>query len=266
MLFAGIFGFGYMITTNNFIKGGTFTENEFNISNLTVPLYLSIYIIYCVINNKIENKWSKIDIITIICGFLIILFLEKRGVTLFLILVSATFLIKPICKYYVKYSKLILLVLFLFPLYELPLTEYIIDSGYIEEYFERSEDYSDLENNPRITRLLAASEFVSDFQASDLFGYHNEIQLSKVDDDWAHEHFHNTFLQFYYERGLLAIILFIIFIFLMKTIIPFDKNYYISHAVLLYLIFVGTNEDMLMTGSFYEVIIYYLLLLISNYH
>ena len=266
MLFAGIFGFGYMITTNNFIKGGTFTENEFNISNLTVPLYLSIYIIYCVINNKIENKWSKIDIITTICGFLIILFLEKRGVTLFLILVSATFLIKPICKYYIKYSKLILLVLFLFPLYELPLTEYIIDSGYIEEYFERSEDYSDLENNPRITRLLAASEFVSDFQASDLFGYHNEIQLSKVDDDWAHEHFHNTFLQFYYERGLLAIILFIIFIFLMKTIIPFDKNYYISHAVLLYLIFVGTNEDMLMTGSFYEVIIYYLLLLISNYH
>lgn len=260
MLFAGVLGFGYMILTNNYIKGGTYTENELNISNLTVPIYLSIYIIYCTLKNSFENKWSKIDIIKIISILPIILFLEKRGPTLFLLLVLVPFLFKPICRYYLRFSKVILIVLFLFPLYQLPLTEYIIETGYIEEYFERSDDFSDLDANPRITRLLAASEFISDFQISDLFGYHDVIQLSKVDDDLAHEHFHNTFLQFYYERGLLAIILFAIFIFYMRTRTPLDKYYCISHAVLLYLMLVGTNEDMLMTGSLYEIIIYYLIL------
>lgn len=264
MLFAGLLGIGYMFFNNLFIKGGTYTENALNISNITVPIYLSIYIIYCILKNIFRNKWKITDMILIVCLFFIILFLEKRGVILFLILVAALFFIKPLLRLYYRFSKIILIVIFLFPLYELTLIQYIIDTGYVEEYFERSEDFSDIEENPRINRLIAASEFITDFQMIDLFGYHDEIQLSKLDDDLAHEHFHNTFLQLYYERGLLAIILFIFLICYMKNKSSLDIYNSMAQAIILYLMFVGTNEDMLMTGSLYEIIIYFLMLYNSN--
>lgn len=256
-LFAGLVGFAYMYFTNNYIKGGTYTKNDLNLSNLTVPLYLCLFILYSIF--KVGGGWKRFSVFLFcILLFGIVIFLEKRGPVLFLVLsIVIAFIVKNS-----KVKSVILVVIFAFPLYELPITEFLVkNKAYYDNFVERTTDFDDVERNPRIKRLMIASVFVSDFEPIDLIGYHKELSVSDYTYDKAHNHFHNTMLQLYYERGLISVIIvlfLLIFIGFPKNIS--DKSLMLNYSTILFLFLVGTNEDILKSGSLPEVLtILYLL-------
>ena len=261
-LLAGLIGFAYMGLMNQFVTGGKYTENELNISNLTVPLFLSLYVIYGVIRTWQIKKHFVFHILFYLLLFLIIVFLEKRGPVVFCVF-AIIFALKT---WTPKLKKILLIILFLYPFYGLPLIEFIVNN-YDQTFglvFERSDDFEDVDNNPRIVRLYAAEQFISDFQLTDLMGYHEQLILTKRDDDTAHNHFHNAFLQLYYERGLLSVI--IIIILLYRYNLPQKKNSLTlktNYAVIFFLLLVGTNESILMSGTHGE-LFFILMLLFSK--
>ena len=244
-LIAGLVGFAYMVVTGIYIKGGAYTPNLLNISNLTVPFYLCIYIIFA-FHNFVSNIKRKWHILFVILGlFSIVLFLDKRGPILFCIvsIVLSFFIISSWLK------KTILLVTFAFVLYEIPIMSYVAQNNSYVSFLERTNDFGDVDNNPRIVRLYAANSFITDFKASDLIGYHTDLFQRYFNYDKAHSHFHNTLLQLYYERGLLSVIL----VFILLLCLSFPKQntvaLRVNYATLLYMFLVGTHEDLLMTGT-----------------
>lgn len=261
-LFAGLLGFFYMIINNNFIRGGELTENSLGISNLTVPLFLSVGVIWLIYDIRIRrsNIVKKIIVILVLLG--IVFFLGKRGPLLFCILsvLISTIISSTILK------KITLLLLFAFPLYEIPLLLEVQNNfEIIKAIFNRADDLENVENNPRIYRVLVAEQFISDFQYKDLITYHEKLQISEFEDDEAHNHFHNTLLQLYYERGLISVV--ILFIILLKirwrSLNENEVSSY-SFIFLLFFLFVGTSEDMLMTGSPQELLFMFYLFLATK--
>lgn len=261
-LFAGLVGFAYMGLMNQFVVGGKYTENELNISNLTVPLFLSLYVIHGAIRTWQTRKHFILCILFYLLLFLIIVFLEKRGPIIFCVF-AIFFALKA---WTPKLKKILLILLFLYPFYGLLLMELIVDN-YDQTFglvFERSDDFEDVDNNPRIVRLYAAEQFISDFRLVDLVGYHKQLILTKRDDDIAHNHFHNAFLQLYYERGLLSVV--IISLLLYRYNLSGKKNSLVSktnYAVIFFLLLVGTNESILMSGTHGE-LFFILMLLFSK--
>lgn len=260
MLFAGIIGFIYMYVTGINIVGGNYTENSWGISNLTIPVSLSLYIIFNLINTYKTKRKIISNTLFCIVLFLAIVFLGKRGPILFCLL--SLFLVLMPFSSVVK--KTILIILFLYPIYAIPLTEVIIQN-FDETFgliFQRSNDFESLEDNPRVQRLYAAKVFTEDFELVDLFGYHEELLLTKREDDTAHNHFHNLFLQLYYERGLLSIVclLFLLFKYKIRTKCEFEADNMINFSSMLFLLLVGTNESILKSGTFGEIIFMIILL------
>lgn len=258
-LFAGLIGFVYMYLTNQFITGGKYTENDLNISNLTVPLFLSLYVIYGVIRTWYTKKKLKRHVLCYLLLFLIIVFLEKRGPVIFCI-ISIVFVIRTWSS---KLKKYLLIILFLYPFYGQPLTDFIINyyTQTFGLFFKRVDDFESMESNPRIKRLYAAEQFIYDFNYADLFGYHRELILTKEETDIAHNHFHNTFLQLYYERGLISVIILLLLLYKFEP--PENKNALtlkINYSVILFLLLIGTNESILKSNSNEELFLILMLL------
>ena len=260
MLFAGIIGFIYMYVTGITITGGNYTENSWGTSNLTVPVFLSLYIIFNLINAYKAKHKIILDTLFCIVLFLAIVFLGKRGPVLFCLL--SLFLVLIPFSSIVRKS--ILIILFLYPIYAIPLTEIVI-KNFDETFgliFQRSNDFESLEDNPRIQRLYAAKIFTEDFEPVDLFGFHDELLLTKREDDTAHNHFHNLFLQLYYERGLLSIacLLFLLVKYKIRNVREFEEDNMVNFSSMLFLLLIGSNESILMSGTFGEVIFMIILL------
>lgn len=249
-LIAGMLGFLYMVVTGNYIKGGEYTQNNLNISNLTVPLFLCLYINYSFFLFIDNSKRKYYQIFVIILLLLIVFFLGKRGPLLFcfLSIVLSFFVVSPLIK------KMLLLIVFAYPFYEISIIQIVVNNTtLISQYVDRLNDFSDVEDNPRVYRLFVAEAFVSDYDISDLIGYHRKLVIAKNEYDKAHNHFHNTLLQLYYERGLLSVVA--IFLLLLTSKFSTKDNSSdskISFASLLLLFLIGTNESTLKTGSVAE--------------
>ena len=256
-LCAGLLGFLYMVATGSYIKGGDYTKNVLGISNLTTPLYLSIYIIYIFFILLKQRRWRVFRVALIVVLLTICFFLEKRGPIVFCVLsiIISLLLNNGLLK------KSILIALLFFPAYEVPVTIYMINNqNYIERFFNRSDDFEELENNPRIRRLFVAEKFLSDRDISDLWGYHKELLIANDRYDTAHNHFHNALLQLYYERGLLSVLLMLIIILTLKDGRCKKSNSKILYALLVFLLAVGANESLFMSGSTQEFLATILLL------
>ena len=251
-LCTGLLGFLFMLSTNTYIKGGEFTEGVYGISNLVVPLCLCLFIVYDTL--RVIEKREKIvfHVIINVLLYSIVFFLEKRGPMVFCLLSIALALI--IKKSYLR--KGLLLVIFAYPFYEIPITQFLINNNkYIEKVFERSNDYDDLENNPRIKRLLVSQAFVSDMQISDLWGYHKKLVIADNKYDRAHDHFHNAFLQLYYERGALSVSLVFLIILQLGSLKESESwQSRMLFSILCYLFLIGTNESLLQSGTAQELL------------
>lgn len=255
-LCAGLLGFLYMVVTGTYVKGGNYTENAIGISNLTTPLYLALYIIYIFIKLVKQRRRMFFRIALIVVLFAIIFLLEKRGPLIFCVLSIIISLILN----NVWLKKSVLIVLFIFPVYEVPLTIYLINNQkYIELFFNRLDDFEELEENPRIRRLYVAEKFISDRDISDLFGYHEELIIAKDKYDTVHNHFHNALLQLYYERGFLSVLLLLIILLTLKEKSK-NSNSIIMYALLVFLLAIGTNESLFKSASTTEFLATVLLL------
>lgn len=243
---AGILGYLYMFITGIYVTGGSYVENDWNISNLTVPLFIGVYVVYDIIMNipywDTNKKKVLMHLFISLALFSIILVLDKRGPLFFSII---SILIVSLSINY-KIKKILMIIIFLFPIYELSITEFISNNADIFQQFSRFDDFEDVEDNPRIYRLFAAGEFVSDFEMQDFWGYHKELVVSKDDNDEAHNHFHNFLLQLYYEKGLFGslIVLFCIIRINIK-----NKENKDVEAIIFFLLLIGTNESVLRVGS-----------------
>lgn len=262
---AGVIGFLYMWRTGTFVTGGAYTENALNISNITVPLYLALFIIYLVFRQISRKKISLLNIITILALFEAMVFLGKRGPILFVFLAV-------LCAFYIKRNNIrtiILIVVFAFPIYEIPITTLISQHvDFFSQFSERMNDFEDIEDNPRVIRVLAGIQFLEDFEPADLFGYHEEIQLTKNADDEVHNHFHNFLLQLYYETGLISMLsIFVITILLYgcNKARGVNINTKVSFAYILFLYMIGTNESLLKIGSSMEIATFFFITYIYSY-
>lgn len=260
---AGVLGFLNMGWSNVFVVGGDYTENTLNISNITVPIFMALYIIHLVFRQVSRKKVSIIGVAVISALVLAMIYLGKRGPILFLVVSVA-------CACFIKSGRartLLLVVTFLYPFYEIPLVTFLSEKNEVlSKFTERVDDFRNVEDNPRVVRLLAATQFLEDFEYTDLFGYHKELQLSSWKGDKAHNHFHNFLLQLYYETGLLSVVSVLSITFLLygwtkrKDTSPAGTS---AFACILFLYLIGTNES-LMKGSMEIVTLFFLTYIYSR--
>jgi O-antigen ligase len=146
---------------------------------------------------------------------------------------------------------IILFVLLLYPFYSFLLFESAtayFQSDLFTMFFQRNEDLIDIENNPRLARIIAATEFFNKFELINIFYYPKEIILSSSE---AHNHFHNLILQLYYEKGLISIIAIIVMSIKLLWIAP--RKAMIINGIMLPLLFyffmIGTSESLFLHRS-----------------
>ncbi len=256
-LYSSFIGVLYMIITGNIVRGGDFTENGWGISNLTIPLYLSSYFVYQFITYLYNGNRRIIGVLFCISIIPLLILLGKRGPIIFMVLS----IILSVLVFSPKIKKFVLVFIFLFPLYELPVTIYITDNliDPIEKIFGRSEDFDYIEKNPRIYRLNKAVAFITDFEWSDAVGYHEELYVAEHLGDEDHNHFHNMFLQLYYERGFVGVLIILFLILVIKRSYLCDKRKQWNFGVLSLLTLVGTNESVLMASTSSEIVLMFIL-------
>ncbi len=141
----------------------------------------------------------------------------------------------------------------------MPLITYITDNlvDNAETVFERMDDFENVDDNPRILRLQAAAVFITDFRPRDLIGYHEELILTKNPEDIEHNHFHNFFLQLYYERGLLCVIgVLMLFMFYRENKKSKSLPQQCAFGLLAFLLFLGMNESLMLCGTSGEILFY----------
>lgn len=259
-LIFGSIGLVYMFSTGNIARGGEYVTNSWGISNLTVSLFFSFYVVSdCISTLKAEKKLKRQLIVAKLIlwslTFLFIIFLGKRGpiiFTLFSVFIASIL-------YNRNLKRIILAVLFLYPIWELPLVVFVTDffADRSEIIFERMNDFDNVEDNPRIIRLQAAGVFLTDITPRDLFGYHEEIILSKNMADTEHNHFHNFLLQLYYERGLLCTLA-VLFVLLLYKEKKGSRSscQQCAFGMMVLLLLVGTNESLLLSGTAQEMLFY----------
>ena len=261
-LFSAILGILYMLSSGKLIKGGDFVANSWGISNITVPLFLSFFLVcdaILALDSK-KDSWDKLEKMLFRAGvwiiaFLLIVLLGKRGPILF----SVVSIILALFIYNRYLKRLILSLLFLYPIWELPLityiTENLVDSTLI--IFDRMDDFENVDNNPRILRLQAAAEFITDFSPRDFIGYHEELILTKNPLDVEHNHFHNFFLQLYYERGLLGVLgVLLVFLFYKENKLSKSSPQQCAFGLLAFLLLIGMNESLLLCGTAGEMLFF----------
>lgn len=261
-LFSAIIGVLYMLSSGTIIRGGDFVTNSWGISNITVPLFLSFYIVCDVIltlepkkNILVRLKRYLIRACIWIVAFLLIVLLGKRGPILF----STVSVIVALFVYNTYFKRLILSLLFLYPIWELPLITYITENlvDRAETIFDRMDDFENVDDNPRIIRLQAASVFITDFSPRDLIGYHEELILTKNPADVEHNHFHNFLLQLYYERGLICVIsVFLVFLFYREDKSCKSLPQQCAFGLLAFLLFIGMNESLMLCGTAGEILFF----------
>lgn len=253
-LFSGIAGTLYMFVSGKWIVGGDFVENSLGISNLSTPLSFSFFVVGDAIKKLKKKKVLDVNYVLYFVVFLIILYLGKRGPILF----SAISIFVALLIYNINLKRCLLVFLFLYPIYELPLIAYIIDNyqDSLGEIFERTDDFNDIDNNPRILRLQAASVFLTDFRPRDIIGYHEEIIMTKSATDVDHNHFHNMLLQLYYERGLLSVLCILVFLLLYREKNAISTHHQCAIGLLSFLLMIGTNESLLHAGSLGEMLFF----------
>ncbi len=253
-LLSGIAGLLYMFMNDIWIVGGDYVENSLGISNLSTPLSFSFFVVGDAIKQLKKGKILNIKYLLYIIVFLVVLFLGKRGPILF----SVISIFVALFLYKIRFKRILLVIFFLYPLYELPLIAYIIDNyqDSLGEVFERMDDFNDIDDNPRIIRLQAASVFLTDFSPRDMIGFHKEIIMTKAVNDIEHNHFHNMFLQLYYERGLLSVLCVLVFLVLYKEKITIEIHHQCAFGLLSFLLMVGTNESLLHSGTLGEMLFF----------
>lgn len=253
VLLAVIIGFVYMDVTG-FIKGGTFTENIWAISNISIPTLLGILFMY-IYYTRIKESHLLNSVQFVIALFIIVslmFFLGKRSPILSIffsiIIIKVTEQKKFLTSFFVG-------IILLYPFYSIPVLKIlapISESEIFMAIFERNYDLADIDQNGRVTRFLAAIEFFYNLDIINLFYYPKVIFLSNSEQ---HNHFHNLLLQLYYEKGAISVFSFYVIIVKSLTVKYTSGNSNILSflkATVFFFIMVGANESMLMSRSLTE--------------
>jgi O-antigen ligase len=246
----------WMLLTNSFVKGGMYIESTIVSSNLDLPLMLSSIIIFLFLKLKNFKLFGKIfSYLLIALSLFLLIFLQKRMPFISIIL-TLFFIPLVIDKKWFAY--IFVTTILFFPIFGkliMNLVEPIV--GFITVMLGRTE----VQDTTRTDRWEFAGEMFSNFQFSDLFYYHGELYLSYSE---AHNHFHNTYLQIYADKGLISLVIIIILIFkavhIDKRTIAFNKVYrkisvndiQMYRLLFLNMLIISTNESMMRPVSFPE--------------
>jgi hypothetical protein len=242
-IMASVFlGGTYMLATGIIVKGGTYTINNYNISNLDLPVVLSTVIIY-IYYLKVEKRvviYSYMYIILIILMLLALMYLDKRLpiFTAFLGILYVKLRIKN-----KTINTFILLVIFIYPVYSIFIYIYsqpIFELDLFVTIFKRNVDLVNYEYNPRIVRIIAASSMLQNISLTNILYYPEEI-LTFVKP--PHNHFHNLLLQLYYERGLITVLSLFLLTLISVNVTQSSNESKVSLAFIMTCLLIGTNES-----------------------
>ena len=246
----------WMLITNSFVKGGVYTESTIVSSNLDLPLMLSVSVIYLYFKSKDYKMFGKMfSYLMIGLSIFLLIFLQKRMP--FISIIITIFFIPYIIhrKWFTYFFTAAIL---FFPAYS------TIVMSYIEPIVKLSSvvlNRSEVQDSTRIDRWQFAEQMFSKFEFTNLFYYGEELALSYSE---AHNHFHNTYLQIYVDKGLISLVIIVILIFkavnLDKVTILFNTTYrnmttrdiQIYRLLFMNILIISTNESIMRPVAFSE--------------
>lgn len=259
-----IAGCTYMFATGTISYGGDYTENEYGISNLAIPVLSSIVFAY-IYFFKVENRiviYSFKYMILLFFILLLLVFLGKR-LPLITIFLSIFYVKLNIKNKIVNFT--ILFLILIYPFYSIFFFDFlspISESELFLRIFKRNDDLVNLTQNPRLIRINAAIVMLQNVSLINLFYYPIEIVVSTSD---AHNHFHNLLIQVYYERGFISVLsLFLLSLISINksnnSITQYTKEIKVSLAIIINCFLIGTGESLLYISTLQLYLIFFIII------